>query len=190
MIKKIGNLILNYNKLIAVFESSQTGSSSTYVSPKWTSEQIDKFVKNNYTNQQIDYWKNYNIESASMDYMSGTELIKLYIAKNLDASMLAEQNIDCDIIGWNIQKQSPGHFTVPHYDLYHSVNTYNPLEIARFWIPMEDAKFGHALFVNNTALTEFKAGEIYDWDIEDLHSAVNAGVDPRYTLLLYLKKSK
>lgn len=189
MIKKIGNLILNYNKLIAVFESSQTGSNSVYSSSEWVNEQIDKFVKNNYTDQQIDYWKNYSIESTLTDSMSDNELIKLYIAKNLDASMLTEQNIDRDIIRWTVQKQSPGHFTVPHYDLYHSVKPYNQSEIARFWIPLEDAKFGHVLFVNNTALTEFKAGEIYDWDIEDLHSAANAGFDPRYTLILYLKKS-
>jgi hypothetical protein len=189
MIKKIGNLILNYNKLIAMFESSQSGDNPSWDSPKWFNEQIDKFVKNNYTDQQIDYWKNYSTESKLRHSMSGNELIKLYIAKNLDASMLAEQNIDCDIIRWAVQKQLPGKFTVPHYDLYHSVKSYNQSEIARFWIPMEDAKFGHVLFVNNTALTEFKAGEIYDWDIEDLHSAANAGFDPRYTLILYLKKS-
>ena len=35
---------------------------------------------------------------------------------------------------------------------------------------------------------DFKAGEIYNWDSEDLHAAVNSGFDPRYTLLLYLSK--
>lgn len=122
--------------------------------------------------------------------MSAIDSTKKYIASHLDAAMLAEQNIDrdSDILRLIVQKQLPGNFTVSHYDLHWSVKPYDPSEIARFWIPLEDAKFGHALFVNNTALTEFKAGEIYDWDIEDLHGGVNAGFDPRYTLLLYLKK--
>lgn len=188
MIKKLGKLNLDYNRLITYFESFGCGTSTTYVNPLHMSIQKEKFNENGYNEQQIKCWEEYIPESVMMDYLHGNDLIKKYIEARLDSSMLAEQQINKEIVKWNIQKQIPGRFTIPHYDLYHSVKTHTREQIVRFWIPLEDAKFGHALFVDNTVLTDFKAGEMYDWDIEDLHAAVNVGFDPRYTLLLYLSK--
>jgi hypothetical protein len=188
MIKKLGQLNLNYSRLITYFESAVSGVDTTYVSPLHVSIQKQKFSENGYTKQQIKLWEEYNPESVMMQYLSGNELIKKYIEAKLDSSMLDEHLIDREIIRWNIQKQIPGRFTVPHYDLYHSVKTHTREQIVRLWIPLEDAKFGHALFVGDTVLADFKAGEIYDWDTDDLHAAVNAGFDPRYTLLLYFNK--
>lgn len=188
MIKKLGKLNLDYNRLITYFESSVFGVDTTYVSPLHISTQKQKFAEEGYTEQQIKSWEEYNPESVMMGYLSGNDLIKKYIEARLDLSMLSSQQVDKEIVRWNIQKQVPGCFTVPHYDLYHSVKTHTREQIVRLWIPLEDAKFGHALFVDNTVLSDFKAGEIYDWDIEDLHAAVNVGFDPRYTLLLYFSK--
>ena len=188
MIKKIGKILLGYNRIISYFESQPTRSHTTYVNPLHIATQKIKFAEKGYTDQQIMNWENYPGESVDIEYLRGNDLMKKYITNKLDPAILDEQQVDQNIIGWNIQKQFPGHFTVPHYDLYHSMKNYTREEIARFWIPLEDAKFGHALFVENEILTDFKAGEIYDWDTEDLHAAINAGFDPRYTLLLYLKK--
>jgi hypothetical protein len=188
MIKKIGKLNLDFNKLISYFDSIKCSSNTTYVSSLYSSTQKEKFFKKGYTDQQIKRWEDYNQESTMMGYVSGNELIKKYIEARIDSSVLAEQQLNREIVKWNIQKQVPGRFTVPHYDLYHSVKTHSPEQIVRLWIPLEDAKFGHALFVDDAVLSDFKAGEIYNWDSEDLHAAVNSGFDPRYTLLLYLSK--
>jgi hypothetical protein len=188
MIKKIGKLNLDFNKLISYFDSIKYGSNTTFVSPLHVSIQKEKFAEKGYTDQQIKRWEDYIQESTMMGYVSDNELIKKYIEARIDSSILAEQQLNREIVKWNIQKQVPGRFTVPHYDLYHSVTTHSPDQIVRLWIPLEDAKFGHALFVGDTVLSDFKAGEIYDWELEDLHAAVNSGFDPRYTLLLYLSK--
>ena len=203
MIKKLGKLNLDYNRLITYFESSVSGVDTTHVSPLRISTQKQKFAEEGYTEQQIksweEYnpesvmmgiksWEEYNPESVMMGYLSGNDLIKKYIEARLDLSMLSSQQVNKEIVRWNIQKQVPGRFTVPHYDLYQSVKPHTREQIVRLWIPLEDAKFGHALFVDNTVLSDFKEGEIYDWDVDDLHAAVNVGFDPRYTLLLYLRK--
>jgi len=40
--------------------------------------------------------------------------------------------------------------------------------IVRLWIPVEDCKMGHALFVEDEVLYNFKAGEVYTFDNHDL----------------------
>lgn len=196
MIKKIGQLTINFDKIISYFESSDivTNTESTYVDPSYVTKQKAKFVELGYTDQQINNWEGYLRESTNMTYWLGNDIIKKYITASLDADLLDEQHLERNVIGWNIQKQMPGNFTIPHYDVYHSINNYQSAgdykinQVGRFWIPLEDAKFGHVLFVDKVVLSDFKAGEIYDWETEDLHAAVNTGFDPRYTLLLYLKK--
>lgn len=190
MITKIGKLNIKFDKIISYFESVDTAS--TYVDELWFTKQKDKFASQNFSEQQINAWNNYDRNSTKMDRLASNDLIKKYIQTCLPQDLLDKQCIDKNIAWWNIQKQSPGNVTVPHYDMYHGLldknKDCNINQISRFWIPLEDSKFGHALFVEDTVLSNFKAGEIYDWDIDDLHAAVNVGFDPRYTLLLYFKK--
>jgi hypothetical protein len=194
MIKKLGKLSIDSNRIISYFESTILTNNSTYVDPLYVTKQKTKFVEKGYTQQQINNWEGYHKESTSMQYLSGNDLIKNYILHRLDPELLEEQQLDQHIIGWNIQKQMPGHFTVPHYDIYHSITNYSKdidykiNQVGRFWIPLQDSKFGHVLFVGNAVLSDFKEGEIYDWDVDDLHAAANVGFEPRYTLLLYLSK--
>ena len=192
MITKIGKLNINFNKIISYFESTDTNVYSTYVDDQWIAKQKNKFVEHTFSDQQINSWFNYNKTSTDMEYLLSNDVVKKYIETCLPQDLLDEQCLDRNIASWNIQKQSPGNFTVPHYDVYHSILSKDSdckiNQITRFWIPLEDAKFGHALFVEDTVLSDFKAGEIYDWGIDDLHAAVNVGFDPRYTLLLYFKK--
>ena len=59
----------------------------------------------------------------------------------------------------------------------------------RLWIPLEDSTFGQVLFVGDQVLSSYKAGEVYTFDNYTLHSAANAGLDIRYTLLVYTTKN-
>lgn len=86
----------------------------------------------------------------------------------------------------------PGHFTAPHRDRYiRTVFAYeqNVLfnDIVRLWIPVEDYKFGQALFVESDVIHNFRQGQVYHFDNYDFHSAANAGLDHRYTLIVYCK---
>jgi hypothetical protein len=92
-----------------------------------------------------------------------------------------------------VLKVQPGHFTAPHKDQFNgTVYAYQPDvdfdSIVRMWIPVEDCKFGQALFVESEVLYNYRAGEVYTFGNYDFHSAANAGLDHRYSLLIYSKQ--
>jgi hypothetical protein len=94
-----------------------------------------------------------------------------------------------------VTKQKPGVFTTPHYDKFTTLGqafleTVDFDDIVRLWIPLEDSKFGHALFVESEVLHKFQAGEIYTFDNYDFHSGCNAGLEDRWTLIVYTTKNK
>jgi hypothetical protein len=86
----------------------------------------------------------------------------------------------------------PGCLTVPHLDWYPNLVKNNPgltvKTIHRLWIPLEDSVFGQALFVGDQVLHKYKAGEVYTFPHDEFHSAANAGLDPRYTFVVYINK--
>jgi hypothetical protein len=44
------------------------------------------------------------------------------------------------------------------------------------------------LFVGDQVLHKYKAGEVYTFPHDEFHSAANAGLDPRYTFVVYINK--
>jgi len=93
-----------------------------------------------------------------------------------------------------VLRVDPGTFSVPHCDRFKHALKDNPdLElddIVRLWIPMEDSKFGDVFFVGEQVLHSWSAGEVYTFDNYTIHSAANAGLHTRYTLIMYTVKSK
>jgi hypothetical protein len=94
-----------------------------------------------------------------------------------------------------VRLQHPGSFFAPHKDMYNMVvygedggqnkEQVKYENIARLWIPMEDGRFGEAFFIEDTALYMWKAGEVYTFPPDALHSSANAGTRDRHTLLVY-----
>ena len=93
-----------------------------------------------------------------------------------------------------VLRVDPGSFTRPHVDTFKNSLLKNNKDlvfddIVRLWIPLEDSTFGQVLFVGDQVLSSYKAGEVYTFDNYTLHSAANAGLDIRYTLLVYTTKN-
>ena len=88
-------------------------------------------------------------------------------------------------------KVDPATFSVPNVDKFkHALrmNTdFNVDEVVRLWIPLEDSTFGQALFVGEQVLTKYSAGDVYSFE-NLIHSAANAGLHTRYTMIAYTKK--
>jgi len=88
-----------------------------------------------------------------------------------------------------VLRVDPGTFSVPHCDRFKHALRENPElkldDIVRLWIPLEATCFGDAFFVGDQVLTSWKAGEVYTFDNYTIHSAANAGLDTRYTLIVY-----
>lgn len=99
-------------------------------------------------------------------------------------SFLIENGFDPEVKSVFILVQPPASFVAPHYDQF-SMSKIVGKPVVRLWIALEDAKFGQVMFVEDQALTDFKAGDVYTFDNSALHSTANAGLHNRYTMLLY-----
>lgn len=90
-----------------------------------------------------------------------------------------------------VLKVDPATFSVPHVDKFNHALRMNPDfnvdEVVRLWIPLEDSTFGQALFVGEQVLTKYSAGDVYSFE-NLIHSAANAGLHTRYTMIAYTKK--
>jgi len=72
-----------------------------------------------------------------------------------------------------------------HQDYLHRFNPEKPESIFRFFIMLEDWQIGHFLHFGNTALTGYKAGEIYKFNWPGVpHCTANASKTPRVNLLI------
>ncbi len=75
---------------------------------------------------------------------------------------------------------------LPHhrdtYNLYKKVfNIVDNLSIYRAIIFLEDWKPGHIFEIENTSISDWKAGEYVLWQYDAEHMAANLGLEPRYT---------
>ena len=191
MIKKLGHINISYDKIKKFLGTYGYNEHSTFASAEWIEEQTIILKKIGFPETEIDNWRKYKPDATMMSYSLFSDVFDKYIIKLLGDDFFQNNGCEKEVLGCNVQCQMPGNFTVPHVDVYHSVTKKTDATregVMRLWIPLEDAKFGHVLFVGDTVLTDFKTGEIYDWDLEDMHAAANAGLAPRYTLLVYLRR--
>lgn len=80
-----------------------------------------------------------------------------------------------------VLEHPPGTFSIPHIDYYQSIGK---SRATRFWIPCTDHKFGHAFFVEDVSIVDYRAGDIYhEWE-QSVHSGVNAGLEVRRVLTI------
>jgi len=138
----------------------------------------------------------YNIENYKY-YYNDCCLVKEYSSNwykdIVPDDFLAENNLDKPKNAI-VLRVDPGSFSVPHCDKFrHALREHPELEfddIVRLWIPLEDSTFGQILFVENEVIYQYSAGEVYTFGNYDFHSAANAGLDTRYTLVVYTNKIK
>lgn len=189
MLRKLGRIELHLDKIKPILHTFTSGSG--FVTEEWRSGQQQAFRTLGMSVEQISSWLAYPEEVGEICNHYSTDVFKRFIEKLLGPEFYTQNNCEPNIVMWRIQEQKPGRITIPHVDLYTSVKKNHNIEkdqLLRLWIPLEDAKFGHLLLVGEETLDNFKSGEIYDWDNE-MHTGINAGFDPRYTLLVYLKKN-
>lgn len=89
-------------------------------------------------------------------------------------------------VGICFHKLVPGHYLPTHVDKYGFYKSKNKItdsnQVHRYVVFLEDWKDGHILTVNDTVYTGWKAGDCVGWAGETPHSAINLGIEDRYTL--------
>jgi len=82
-----------------------------------------------------------------------------------------------------ILEHPPGTNTWPHMDTYNSAKRKFGLakdaRIKRLWIPCMDYEFGHVLCVERQVVIDYKAGDVFEFPQNIMHSAFNIGIKTR-----------
>ena len=80
-------------------------------------------------------------------------------------------------VQWWISKVPPGHCFPIHSDTI-KPELINP---KRYWIAIDDYKWGHVFLVGNECLRDYKKGDVFIFD-NSLHGAANVGLENKYSL--------
>jgi len=91
-------------------------------------------------------------------------------------------------LSWSVYRMSPGTILPNHSDTYKRYikihNLKNSNNIWRAVVFLEDWQSGHYLELNNTPISQWKAGNFVAWNDDVEHLAANIGETDRYTLQL------
>ena len=89
-------------------------------------------------------------------------------------------------IGLSFYKMNTCNILPRHRDTYHRYiklfKITDTSKIRRAIVFLEDWRPGHIFEIEQTAITEWKAGEYIVWHNDAEHMAANLGLEPRYTL--------
>ena len=79
---------------------------------------------------------------------------------------------------WWITKLYPGQYMPMHTDPHTHEQA-----CKRYWMPLQDYHQGHVFIINDKLVTDYKAGDVYEYVHEqDTHGAANIGHVPRLVL--------
>ena len=82
---------------------------------------------------------------------------------------------------WWFVKLLPGNLIPLHRD--HNHNSYKGLKCERYWMPLQDYIRGHIFINENVMSKNYKAGDIFQYDQDAMHTAINLHSSiPRLTL--------
>jgi len=154
-----------------------------HITPFWDDYylNLDYTVESFRDSEQVSRWKQsgHNLNNLTIDlYQNATD--------NSITLKIKEHFPDLRDIGISFHRLRPGHFLPMHVDRYkfyasrHNITDLN--QIKRYVVFLEDSKLGHMLVVNDTVYSKWKAGDVQGWNGETPHSAINVGMEDRYTL--------
>ncbi len=129
---------------------------------------------------QINDWieAGHNIENTAI-FINQTFKVKDFPA--LESCFDNLKNIEIAF-----HRLTPGNYLPTHTDKYgfyrkkHNIDDIN--KVHRYIIFLDHCKDGHLLIVDNQVYNHWRAGDIVGWVGETPHSAINLGIEDRYTL--------
>jgi hypothetical protein len=104
----------------------------------------------------------------------------------LPKGFLERNNISTKNVLIKILEHPPGTNTWPHMDTYNSAKRKFGLatdaKVKRLWIPCMDYEFGHILCVEKQVVIDYKAGDVFEFPQNIMHSAFNIGINTRIVM--------
>lgn len=158
------------------------------IQPNWTSEQFKNypFVHKSAKQELLVEWtrRGYKFEKYTGDMFNIIGNIPQWM------SSIAEQ-VGLENCGYTVYKMNTGvvmPLHIDHFDTYCKIFNTPVNDVWRCIVALEDWQSGHYLEIDNTPITNYKAGEYVMWSHEEEHMAANIGCNPRYTLQITGKK--
>lgn len=137
---------------------------------------------------QPDRWTGHPLleeyrEMARPVYSQNTPLFQQFNAKSKDMQefdiVLPEFPEQRKYCHWWFVKLLPGQMQAMHIDP-HLIEVKNPVRYTMF---LEDFQPGHIFVYDDKMISNYKAGDVYEWsDPMMVHGVVNIGYNNRYTL--------
>lgn len=128
---------------------------------------------------QVEAWK------ASGHHIDST-IIEVYQNIDINVDSILKQFSQLKNPQVSFHRLTPGRYLPEHKDRYGFYSKkYNIKDIEtinRIIVFLEDNKSGHLLIVNDKVYNDWKAGDCVMWAGTTPHSAINLGVEPRYTM--------
>lgn len=175
MITKLGNIPDNFESIKSIIEQSKPCTVTDSL------PDLDFLMLHGHHSAEITNCANYTADRLTNFKYKNSKLNNCFPDWFLD-----QHGFDTRYKTVAVLVQPPGNFVAPHYDQYRS-SGFNHLPVVRLWIALQDAKFGQVFCVGNEILSNFQAGDVYNFD-NIIHSSANAGLDTRYTMVVYTVK--
>lgn len=165
MIKFIGNYSATIPKTWVSYMNQTTGEIRPNTNMVVTPEVIEQQKK----------WKEsgYDINSSAS--------WELFHDHDFDESLNLKEFDFCNNkqVQWWVAKLKPGHCFPIHTDTVksHQINS------KRYWIAIEDYKWGHVFLIDNICLRDYKKGDVFEFD-NTPHGSANIGLSNKFSLQL------
>jgi hypothetical protein len=156
-------------ELIAHLDKTDIGQTHIWDEDRWTGHPILEKYKNlarpGYSTRTDWFQQFFKMSSVWNEF-----------PVNVPIDQLPEKRNQCF---WWIIKLQPGQFQPVHVDP-HLTGAVRPKRYAMF---LQDWEPGHIFLYDDQIITNYKAGDTYDWEDEFIeHAAGNIGFNNRYTL--------
>lgn len=155
---------------------------SGHIEPFWANEYTKlEYTRNSFNNQyDIDKWID---DGYTNKYFTGKMHVANFHATNW--TNLFFNLFPSTHTGVTFYKMETGIIMPTHKDTFkffiEKNNIIDCSKIRRALIFLENWKSGHIFEIENTAVTNWQAGDYVVWNIDTPHLAANIGVENRYT---------
>jgi len=153
-----------------------------HVPPCWTDHRHMNYVNEPFNDpESLQYWQ-------QLGYTQTRFTGDMYDMRQPEPEWMPRvlKYFDWQHTSWSVYRMAPGVVLPNHSDTYARFrqlhNIADPDLIWRAVIFLEDWQSGHYLEIDNTPVTQWRAGNMVVWQNSVPHMAANMGITDRYTL--------
>jgi hypothetical protein len=131
--------------------------------------------KNDYVSKQKNEWLDAGYDISPGSSIEWEMFYQEHLTDNFDS-----HNLEFCLNKkhkWWIAKIMPGKCFPMHRDSFDLSDG----KISRYWMALDDHKFGHVFILEDQILQDYKKGDVFKFS-DELHGAANVGTEPKLSM--------